>query len=137
MKQKIRRRLQNMTVILLIAFGMFAPHDRHGQYPGRRLGQPLAHLGRGSRGHLRLHPGGSLHLGDVGRHLQHGRRGSWQVHRHRLGRLHDDGLRLCRHGRHSGLDRRPHGFVPHQLLRAAGLRRLYPLLRPRGFEERQ
>ena len=77
-----------------------------------------------------------VHLGDVGRHLQSGRRGTRQIHLGRFGHLHGDGLRRRHPAPDPGSGGRPRGL--HDVL-LGGLRRcaLHPLLRTRRTQERQ
>ena len=75
-------------------------------------------------------------LGDVGRHLQPGRRRTRQIHLGRFGHLHGDGLRRRHPAPDPGSGGRPRGL--HDVL-LGGLRRcaLHPLLRTRRTQERQ
>ena len=71
--------------------------------------------------------GRSLHVRDVGRHLQHGGRGSWQVRADGLGHLHGHGVR--RHPDPRPGSNRGQGRNPQQLLALDRTSRLRPLLR--------
>ena len=92
--------------------------------------------GAGSGQHHAARPLRPVHLGDVGRHLQPGRRRTRQIHLGRFGHLHGDGLRRRHPAPDPGSGGRPRGL--HDVL-LGGLRRcaLHPLLRTRRTQERQ
>ena len=78
----------------------------------------------------------SLHLRDVGRHLQPRRRRSGQVHRGRFRYLHDAGRRWRYHAVHPGTDRQERR-LHEQLLARRRHARLPALLRPHRLQERE
>ena len=119
-----------------------AGHLRHA-LPRQRSGEharlPERHFvrhGAGSGQHHAARPLRPVHLGDVGRHLQPGRRRTRQIHLGRFGHLHGDGLRRRHPAPDPGSGGRPRGL--HDVL-LGGLRRcaLHPLLRTRRTQESQ
>lgn len=120
---------------LLVVWRHALPRKRGGEH-ARLPERHFVRHGAGSGQHHAARPLRPVHLGDVGRHLQSGRRGTRQIHLGRFGHLHGDGLRRRHPAPDPGSGGRPRGL--HDVL-LGGLRRcaLHPLLRTRRTQERQ
>lgn len=111
------------------------PREQRGEH-ARLQERHLVRHGAGSRQHHAAGALRSVHLGDVGRHLQSGRRGAGQIHLGRFGHLHGDGVRRRHPASDPGTGGRPCG-LHDVLLGGNGRSALPPLLCTRRSPERQ